>query len=706
MIYIDFETRSKIDLKTSGSWVYSLHPSTEVLCMAFTKDDREVRVWKPTDKINLDSLRNLLTGELVEAHNAFFERAIWENIMVPRFGFPEIKSEQWRCSAAKAAYHAIPRSLENAGAALELSTIKDTTGKRVMMQLARPRNKSDSFYEITDAPDKFEKLYEYCKQDVEAERAIANALSELPEKELRIWQLDQKINHRGVPIDVGAVNSAIKMLNEYSERLNVEAVTIFGEDEYETIRTTENVFVGYREDPLADLKQAVKESAERLGLYVDDEEDDAIYEEQIVEEKKLIKRKPKSTNQRAKVLEWCADNGERVLDYTKAGVAAALTKVENPRVKRILEIRQALGKTSTAKYEAMLNSVAPDGRIRDTLMYHGAATGRWAGKKVQFQNLPKGSIKNMDDAVELIKSENTEAIEFLHGDFMPFMAGAIRGMVKASEGKMLVVADFAAIEARVLGWLAGSELMLQQFRNGVDLYKEMASKIYNVSVEEVTSDQRQLGKAAILGAGYGMGAPKFLDTCLSWGIKIDEALAKTAIATYRETYPEVRNLWENMDRMAKNATLGCIVPKICHTSWFVENAFLKCQLPSGRSIHFYKPEIRDKETPWGIRPALTFMGEKQGTTGGKTWMRVDTYGGKLVENITQAVARDLMAEAMLRVEAAGYEVILSIHDELVAEVDESKADVSHFEKLMSEVPTWATGCPISAAGWSGKHYKK
>jgi len=953
VIYIDFETRSKVDLKKSGTWVYSQHPSTEVLCMAFAKDNSDVRIWKPTDQINPASLQALFENQLIEAHNVFFERAIWENIMVPKYGWPEIKPEQWRCSAALAAYHAIPRSLENAGNALGLATVKDQSGKRVMMQLAKPRAKSGLFYDPTEDAGKFETLYEYCKQDVQAERAISEALGELPASELKIWQLDQKINHRGVPIDRDLVSTAIKMLDDYAEKLTAEAI-------------------------------------------------------------ELTEGELKTIGQRAKVLAWCADQGEIIKDYTKAGVAEALKTVKNPKVKRLLEIRQALGKTSTAKYESMLQSSTKEGRIRDTLMYHGAATGRWcltgdhevltengwvrfdqwtggriavwsqhenisfteakavqfdysgdmysmesqrisqlstpdhkmptwnchsgkfevrevktlnrtvipytgrlqttlaqndlalrilvmiqadghytedggirlgfkksrkierckrllrqaeiffsvdnfpsddrtnimikrrhmplflimfssktfgwwlldcnadaffdelqywdahisapnsfqyttcnkqnadviqtlahlsfraasmlikdkakenpnwntayvvnvwntppnrhefrskkeitqfegkvycaetttgfflvrrngkvwvtgnSGKKVQFQNLPRGSIKDMDTAVEVIRNGDRELIEMLYGNFMPFMSSAIRGMVKASEGNLLVVADFAAIEARVLGWLAGSELMLQQFRDGVDLYKEMASKIYKVSVAEVTADQRQLGKAAILGAGYGMGHAKFLDTCLSWGIKIDEDLARLAITTYRETYPEVPAFWKEMDRHSIRSTINkdnsvFWIAEDVFLTWKLEGRFLKCELPSKRSLHYYKPEITDKETPWGMRPALTFMGEKQGKTGGKSWMRVDTYGGKLVENITQAVARDLMAEAMLRIEAAGFEIIMSVHDELVAEVPAYKADLKKFENLMAQVPSWAKGCPIEATGWVGKHYKK
>jgi len=650
MIYIDFETRSEVDIRKSGSWVYSVHPSTEILCLAVKLNENPVellqkgsiRPYTPEGH-SLGLTTKIEQGELVEAHNAFFEKAIWQNIMVKRYGWPEIKPEQWRCSASSAAYHALPRSLGGAGKTLGLSTIKDDEGKRVMMQLAKPRPKSKIFYEKSEHPEKFETLYNYCKSDVESEYAIAKRLGDLPEKELEIWQLDQKINMRGVPIDIEAVNCALKILSEYSDTLNSEIAII-----------TEGVIT--------------------------------------------------TIGQRDKIIAWAESRGETLTGLTKDEVVKALPNIKDAKVKRLLEIRQGLSKTSTAKYEAMKNSTASDGRIRDVLMYHGASTGRWTGKLVQFQNLPRGNIKDMGTAIELIKQGSVGKIELLTGNVMGFMSSAIRGMVKAPEGKHFLVADFAAIEARVLGWLAGSELMLNQFRKGEDLYKHMASNIYKVDVTEVTPEQRQLGKAAILGAGYGMGPAKFYETCLSWGIKIHESLAQTAIATYRATYHQVRKLWQDQEKAARTAVRTGKKITAGKTIWFVKDDFLKCQLPSGRCLHYYKPELREKETKWGMAIELSYMAEKMGKA-----FRNGTYGGKLVENITQAVARDLMAEAMVRIEGGGFEIVLSVHDELIVEYPLDtirQRPLENFCELMSQTPEWATDCPIEAEGWSGINYKK
>lgn len=646
MILIDFETRSEADIKETGSWVYSLHPSTEILCMAFKDTTNKVsdlltNFWL-NEKIKNYFTKAITEGEIFESHNAFFEKGIWENVLVKKYGWTSIPAEQWRCSASVAAYHALPRNLAAAGNLLKLSKTKDYEGKRVMLQLSRPKTKG-GFIEPQDDPEKFKILYDYCKQDVEAEEAISHRLGHLPTKELAIWQLDQTINMRGVHIDKEAVEVCLKIIDEYITRLNKEVAEL-AEGYFETV------------------------------------------------------------NQRAKVLEWCKQQGENVLLYDKAYITDILPKIKNPKVKRILEIRQEIGRTSTAKYQAMLNSLAPDNRIRDVLFYHGASTGRWTGKLVQFQNLPRGSIKNMDQAVAFVKKNPSLAmVEMFYGRPMDFMSSLIRGMVSAPDGKKLVVADFAAIEARVLGWVAGCNKMLNQFKQGQDLYKDMASVIYKVPVDQITAEQRQLGKAAILGAGYGMGAEKFYQTCLSWGIKIDEEMAQKAITAYRQTYREVPAFWASTERAAHNAVR---IPNKSFgagekTRWFNEKGFLKCELPSSRHLHYFEPKFESNHRG---NIELTYWSESMGSA-----VRSGTYGGKLVENLVQAIARDLMAEAMLRLEKAGFEIVLSIHDEVVAEYKGLLPDqevVKKFETIMSEVPSWATGCPIQASGWVGKHYKK
>ncbi len=647
MICFDFETRSKADIKETGAWVYSTHPSTEILCLAYRSDEMTSPKLLVSGFEKDPIARNFFDiaikrGQLFESHNAFFEKSIWQNILVKRYGWPQIPDHLWRCSASVAAYHGLPRNLQTVGVILNLPVKKDNDGHTVMLQLSKP-NRTGNFYTLDDSPDKFQKLYEYCLTDVQAEIEVSKKLGYLPERELAIWQLDQKINRRGVPIDVKAVEAAIKILEQYTTKLTAEAVAL-SDGSFNTV------------------------------------------------------------NQRVKVIEWCKSLGESVEAYDKSYLAEYLNKVKNPKVKRVLEIRQQIGRTSTAKYIAMKNSVSEDGRIRDVLFYHGAITGRWSGKLVQFQNLPRGSIKDMESAIRVVKLADYSTIQMLHGNPMEFMSSAIRGMVKAPEGRKLVVADFAAIEARVLGWAAGSTKMLNQFIKGEDLYVEMASKIYGLPIAEIKSEHRQLGKAAILGAGYGMGATKFYQTCQSWGIKVSEQLASTAVNAYRQTYFEVPKFWSATEQAAHNAVRTRKPMVVGKTIWFMKDRFLVCQLPSGRHMHYLDPKFANNS--YG-NFELQYSGEANGTC-----VRVGTYGGKLVENVVQAIARDIMAEAMLRVEEAGYDVILSIHDEIIAEFSPKIKNMSDedivkdFRTLMAKSPEWAKGCPISASGWVGLRYKK
>jgi DNA polymerase len=313
----------------------------------------------------------------------------------------------------------------------------------------------------------------------------------------------------------------------------------------------------------------------------------------------------------------------------------------------------------------------------------------------------------MELAWRTIKSRDLQLIEMLYGDAMEALSFALRGIITASPGRKLYVADYAAIEARVVFWLADDQSALDIFRRGECIYCDMASTIYGRTViKGVDIDERQLGKQAILGLGYGMGGPKFVDTCAKYNIHLELDFSKHVVDLYREKYWRVKKMWYDQEAAAMEAVrrpgnsirCGKIV-------WRVVGAFLYCKLPSGRLLAYCDPIIVKKPTPWGeMRDALTYMGVDPYT---KKWRRQDTYGGMLVENITQAVARDLMAESMLAAhEGDTYDPILSVHDELIAEADDGKGDVKEFEHLMATTPAWAEGCPVSAEGWSGYRYKK
>ncbi|MGL5113607.1 MAG: DNA polymerase [Flavobacterium sp.] len=686
VIFIDFETRSTVDLKSSGTFVYSESPSTDILCMVWADWDDAPKLFVPEtfrpSLINKQTSREDMIKEFEEllsdkecifvAHNAFFEKCIWQNVMVKKYGMPKIANDRWRCSAAVAASFALPRALSNVGTALNLKQQKDDDGHKVMMALSKPRketklNKSP-FHTQASAPHYFEKLYDYCIQDTLTERELWKTLRPLSGTELDVWLLDQKINMRGVNVDFKLAQAASEMSDLEDAYLNER---IYGITKGEITRAT-NV---------------------------------------------------------GQILAFVNTRLENLIEDVSAGtIRTLLSKPEvqaDSLLKEVLEIRQSVGKTSVKKYATVLNSICSDGRLRDLLMYHGASTGRWTGKLVQMQNLPRGAFKNeaeQEEAIALIKNFDIEALRARYKNVKDVLSSCIRGIIVPSGNHQLYVADYASIEARVLFWLAGHEEGVRMYEENQDLYIDMACKIYDKKPEEITKDLRALGKQAILGCGYGMGAKKFQETCANYNMDVSFDLAELAKTTYREIHSPVVNLWGEVERAAIQAVKTGEVVHCGKVSWAKVGKFLHCRLPSGRLLSYYKPRISPVITPWGSETdKLYFWGENSVT---RKFTEEGTYGGRLVENITQAVARDLMAEAMLRCEEAGFKILLSVHDELIAESaiepkrekDRIKCfgmgtlfyitNLDYFIDLLTTKPEWAKGCPIAAEGWTGFRYRK
>lgn len=653
-IHLDFETRSECNIWESGAWVYAAHPSTQILCLAYAIDEGPVKILTHQDFLNSihfgfpceDLIQTIRDGALMVAHNALFEQSIWVNQMVPIYGFPRIPIKQWRCTAAKAAARSLPRSLMDCGAALDAAIQKDNAGYRIMMKMCKPRP-DGSYYE--DAAD-FQTLYSYCMSDVEAERCIDQMLPELDLVEQQIWFLDQLINQRGIYVDTQAINMALEYSDLFTKRLN-EIVTSISDGQLDGV------------------------------------------------------------SRRMAVLSWCNDQGVPITGYTKKDVAATLERNDLPEaVRTVLDTRVQLGKTSNAKYSAMRDSTCRDGRIRDILIYHGATTGRWAGKLIQLQNLPKGTVRDTDAAISIFCNSGLGDFEIFYPDVMGTLSSCIRGMIMAAPGNKLLIADYAAIEARVVMWLAGEEYGLNQFRefdagNAEEPYIVMAQTVYNKMDIPKKGKERQLGKTIILAAGFGMGPDKFFQTCIAWGNPVSPELAKKSVETYRSIYPSVPRSWYAQE----SAAIKCVQTRenvLCgKVRWEFEDTALLCRLPSGRCLTYNDPSLEYVETPWKEKKiALHFMGMNSVT---KKWEREHTYGGKLVENITQAVARDILAWAMFRCEQRGYPVAFSVHDEIVSEVPlGGDRSVGEFEQILCEIPKWAGGCPIKAKGFESIRYRK
>ncbi len=636
-IHLDFETRSEVDIRKSGAWVYATHPSTEVLCMAYAVGDGEVEiVSKGEMPIFKNRMSNLFVkGSIFVAHYAMFEYYIWHEILVKRFGYPKIPQSQWRCTASKAAVLALPRGLDGAAGALELDFRKDMEGKKVMLKMCKPRkptkNDKSKWHET---PEDYEILESYCKDDVEVERALDIELRDLLPSELNVWFLDQEINRRGIKVDMEAVDSALELIEQYKVEKVAKVVEI--------------------SDGFLD-----------------------------------------GVSRRQKVLTWAKGLGVHLPDFTKETVNETLSGEIPDELRKVLEIRQELGKTSTAKYEAFKKATDKDDILCDTLVYHGASTGRWSGKNVQLHNPPRGTISDTDDCIELMKKRDLGVFRMFYPKVMEAISSCIRGMLIAREGHEFFVSDFNAIEVRVLFWLANEYAGLKRYELNQDLYVDMAMRIFDST--DIDDLKRFVGKQTVLGCGFGMGlnGERFVGTCRTHNVTIALDTAKRAVSTYRETYRAIPAYWKTVERAAIEAVLTKKPIKIGRIVWFVDGDFLYVKLPSNRCLAYHKPEIHEM--------SLTHMGIDSKTN---SYVRQTTWGGTLVENVVQATARDLMVNGMFNVEEDDYEVLLTVHDEVMSERETGKGNVEEYDRLLSTTPDWAKGCPIAAKGWKDVRYKK
>lgn len=649
---IDIETYSSADLKSCGVYKYTEAPDFEILLFGFhfksEVNDKSFVIDLASGETLPPSILMALTDPYVlkTAHNAAFERTC----IAKHFGLT-LDPAQWECTMAKAAQLGLPLSLDQASKALGIEDGKMAEGKKLIRYFCLPCKPTKTNGQRTrnlpeHDPEKWLSFKEYCAQDVRTEQQIREKISffEIPEIEKEVWQLDQQINDRGILLDPQFINNAIRFDTIVTEKLTQKAAAISGLENPNSVQQLKN---------------------------------------------------------------WLLEEtGETVQSLNKETIPALLKSVSSEAAIRMLEIRQQLSKTSIKKYASMMNVICTDNRARGIHQYYGAnRTGRWAGRLIQPQNMPKNDLKDLDLARQIVKDGDLELLEMLFGNVSDVISQLTRTSFVAKPGHRFIVADFSAIEARVIAWLAGEKWRLKVFNRAGKIYEESAAMMFKVPVETIEKggenySLRAKGKIAELALGY-QGGPGALAKmgALKMGLTEDELLP--LVKKWRKANEKIVRFWYDVQDACVQAVESGERTGIQYGIEFhTANDCLFLKLPSGRSLVYQKPRLKEGERG----PSVTYMGMDQTT---KQWGRQDTYGGKLVENIVQATARDLLAEAMITLsERESYNIVMHVHDEIVIEEEIGVSNAEAIEKIMSEVPAWAKGLPQAAEAYETEFYKK
>ena len=638
MIYsIDFETRSHANLPDVGLDIYANDPTTEVLCIAFGTTPDNVQVCQGDTVVrNAELLHHVANGGKIQGWNVLFEYAIWNCVCVPKYGWPPLKLEQCIDSMAIAAANNVPQSLDDAGKFMDANHKKDAIGARLIQKLCKPNRKG----KFENDPELLNQLFEYCAQDVRTEMAIVKLLRPLTADEQRIWELTQRINLRGVPVDPKELQNAVNAVQSAQKAIDEETLQLTG------CKPTE----------------------------------------------------------RAKLLLWLNTRGAELPDLTEKTVSAKLVTTNLfDDVKRALELRQEGSQTSVAKYAKMME-IQRDGKIRNTLVYHGASTGRWASRGgLNLQNIARPVLddKQIADAIPRVFSQGTGT--------MSELSSLVRSALKAPDGQTFVDVDFSSIENRVGVWLASQKDKVELFRKGLDEYKVFASQsLYNVPYDEVTKDQRQISKSAVLGAMFGQGAKGLVKYAEGMGVVLSEGQAKDAVDNYRASYAKVKELWALCEKAAIDAVKHPGNPFAAGDKIVLKSTgnALWMRLPSGRLICWQRPELELLTTPWGSQKMGVVV--RSQNTYSRQWTRNALIGSSIFQSAVQGTARDFLAVAMLNLEMNGFLIINSIHDEVLLLVEEQNGEsaLADVIKIMTTPPVWAPDFPLAAEGWIGKRYRK
>jgi DNA polymerase bacteriophage-type len=696
--------KAKKGLELVGLQGYATHPSTEVICLSYDlKDGRGPRLWTPAHPLPFDLFAHLAEGKLVEAFNATFEERIWTHVCVPKYRFPPLPYRQLRCAAAKVRAYCLPPSLAKVGAVLQIEEAKDEGGKALISKLSVPRNPTKLNKSLRNRGlGDLIAMYRYCMQDIRAEAEVSSLTPDLQPQELAFWLADQDCNREGVRVDMPAVDAAIALL-------------------------------------------------------------DRKYTEAAAEVQQLTSGAVNDITEVSRILAWLEQCGVKASSLEEEALDALLAG-ELPEVcRRVLQLRAELGSAAVKKFAAIRNTQV-NGRIHDQFLYHGARTGRDVGRGVQLQNLPNsgpstrkcGSCARYfdpkldacpfcacDAGLGEVQEWSAEAAEgaiaaLLEGKLesaytrpIQALSGSVRGVLIADEGCDFIGSDYSAIEAVVAAALAGEEWQIETFRRKEDIYLATIGRLKGVPVEEYKRykketgqhhPDRKVGKVASLASGYGgwvnawvnFGADKFMT----------EDEIRSSILAWREANPmivaawggqtdgkpwEGNRYWYGLEGAFLQATTqpNIPVPWRNGVSYTYRSGNVYCQLPSGRYITYHNVVLHPHRK-WEGQYAISFEGYntnvKMGPVG---WTRLETYGGRLFENVVQAVARDILANAAINLHTAGHRLRLRVHDELVVSVPEGWGSVEEMESIMNKLPVWAEGWPVrSAGGWRGKRFRK
>lgn len=642
ILAIDIETYSDISLTDCGVYRYTDSEEFQILLFAYSVNNEDTRIvdLAQGEKLPEQIVNMLVDGTVIKtAFNANFERTC----LSKHLGI-YLEPDAWRCTAVQASLLALPLTLEGVGAVLGLDKQKMSEGKELIKYFCSPckptkANGGRIRNLPCDAPEKWELFKTYCIRDVDVEKQIRERLWRypIPEKEQAFYCMDQRINDRGIMVDLELVNHSVACDLLYKETAAEKAYTLTGLDNPNSV-------------------SQLKEWLERKGLCVDSLAKDVVRE---------------------------------------------LVGQTNGAVQEMLKLRLATSKTSVKKYEAIERSVCHDSRVRGLLKFYGAnRTGRWAGRLVQIHNLPQNHISDLELARDLVREGRYAEVEMLYESTPNVLSELIRTAFIPKDGCRFIVSDFSAIEARVLAWLAGERWRLQAFQEGQDIYCASASQMFGVPVEKngVNAELRQKGKISELALGYG-GSTGALTSMGALQMGLDEEELPGLVTTWRNANPAITAFWWDVDEAAISAVRDRKRTRAGRITFEYASGMLFITLPSGRRLSYVKPRMEVNK--FG-REGLTYEGVGES----KKWIRLETYGPKLVENIVQATSRDILAEAMLRLEQAGFDIVCHVHDEVVLEVPEGLSSVEEINGYLAANPAWAAGLPLNAAGFESLFYKK